>query len=95
MIQSIDLSGFKHLRFSRAGLLELVKGLEVLPCVRAVSLKNNGICQDHEKEVLSLFHVSKVRAIDLSFNNINSKLAGGIGKKLRDEVSHIQWIDLT
>ena len=52
MLQKIDLCGFKHLRFSKAGLQELMSGIINLPCIRAVSLKNNGICDEHEKEIL-------------------------------------------
>ena len=37
----------------------------------------------------------KIKAIDLSRNYINKKLAGAIGKKLRDEIQHLKWIDLT
>jgi hypothetical protein len=67
----------------------------MLPCIRAVNLKNNGINQEHDKEILQLLSITKVRSIDLSFNQIPAKLAGSIGKKLRDEVTHINWIDLT
>ena len=94
LITKIDLSGFKNLRFSKAGLQELVMGIDRLPCIRSVSLKNNGICDDHDREVLALMSVNKVKSLDLSCNNMN-RLGGMIGKKLRDEVSHFTWIDLT
>jgi hypothetical protein len=70
MLTQIDLSGFKNLRFSKAGLQELIIGMDRLPCIRSVSLKNNGICDDHDKEVLNLFNVQKIRSIDLSCNKI-------------------------
>lgn len=94
MITKIDLSGFKHLRFSKAGLHELNQGIERLPCIRSISLKNNGISDEHEKEILALLSVNKIKCIDLSSNNMH-KLGYLIGKKLRDEVTHISWIDLT
>ena len=83
------------MRFSRAGLQELVIGIDKLPCIRAVSLKNNGICETHDKEILALMSISKVKSLDLSSNLIGPKLAAQIGKKLRDEVFHFSWIDLT
>ena len=36
----------------------------------------------------------KVKSLDLSCNNIN-KLAAHIGRKLRDEVQHLRWFDIT
>jgi hypothetical protein len=68
MITKIDLSGFKNLRFSKAGLQELVHGVDRLPCIRSVSLKNNGICDDHDKEILALMSITKVKSLDLSCN---------------------------
>lgn len=42
----------------------------------------------------NLFTIEKLQYIDLSNNNMN-KLGGLIGKKLRDDVKHIKWLDLT
>ena len=42
------------MRLSRAGLRELVLGVEKLPFIRAITLKNNGINEIHEKEVLEI-----------------------------------------
>jgi len=39
--------------------------------------------------------ITNIKCLDLSKNNIGPRLAGLIGKKLKDEVTHIQWIDLT
>jgi hypothetical protein len=94
LITKIDLSGFKFLRFSRAGFQELIIGIDKLPCIRCVSLKNNGISDDHDKEVLALMSITKIKSLDLSCNQMN-KLGAQIGKKLRDEVTHFNWIDLT
>jgi len=69
-------------------------GIDRLPCIRAVSLKNNGIADEHDKEILALMSIVKVKSLDLSCNSME-KLGGQIGKKLRDEVTHFQWIDLT
>jgi len=94
LIQTIDLSGFKDRRISRSGLKELLDGIELLPCIRSLNLSNNGITDDFDKEVLQLFDVTKIKAVDLSHNNLR-QLGLQIGKKLRDEVSHISWVDLT
>jgi hypothetical protein len=58
-------------------------------------LRENGINEDCEQEVLEIFTITNIKCIDLSKNTIGPKLAAQIGKKLKDEVSHIQWIDLT
>jgi hypothetical protein len=88
------LSGFKDRRISRSGLRELLDGIELLPCIRSLNLSNNGITDDFDKEVLALFDQTKIKAIDLSFNRMKA-LGMQIGKKLRDEVLHISWIDVT
>jgi len=94
LITRIDLSGFKNLRFSRAGLQDLIIGIDRLPCIRSISLKNNGIADEHDREILTLLSITKIRAVDLSCNEM-TKLGGQIGRKLRDDITHIQWIDLT
>lgn len=94
-LERIDLSGFRLKRFSRAGFRELLEGLSMLPCIRTVVLRDNGINEDCEAEVLELFSFTNLKCIDLSKNAIGPKLATSIGKKLKDEVTHIQWLDLT
>lgn len=94
MLEKIDLSGFRHKRFSRAAFKELLEGLNILPCIRTVCLKDNGITDEYDREVLELLGVVKVKCIDLSKNNMQ-KLGGMIGKKIKEECTHIQWIDLT
>ncbi len=94
-LEKIDLSGFRTKRFSRSGLKELIEGISLLPCIRAVVLKDNGIGDECEAEILEILSNPMIKCIDLSKNNIGPKLAGMIGKKLKDEVTHIQWIDLT
>ncbi|CDW87985.1 UNKNOWN [Stylonychia lemnae] len=94
MLEKIDLSGFRHKRFSRSGMKELIEGLQLLPCIRTLCLRNNGITDECDREILEIFSIVKIRCIDLSKNNM-VKLGGMIGKKLKDEVTHIQWIDLT
>lgn len=94
MIQTIDLSGFRDRRISRSGLRELLDGLELLPCIRSLNLSNNGITDEFDKEVLELFSMPKIKAINLSMNLMKT-LGLQIGKKLRDEVFHIQWLDVT
>lgn len=55
-------------------------GIDKLPCIRAVALKNNGISEIHDKEVLALMSIPKVKSLDLSNNKIGPKLASQIGK---------------
>ena len=62
----IDLSGFRHTGVSRSALKELIDGIEVLPAIRSVNLRNNAITDDCEREILALFDFNKVRCIDLS-----------------------------
>lgn len=94
MIERLDLSGFRLRRFSRAGMKELIEGLILLPCIRSVSLRNNGITDEFDREISEILTLPKIKCIDLSGNNM-VKLGSIIGRKLKDEVSHIQWIDLT
>lgn len=94
-LERIDLSGFRDRRFSRTGLRELVDGIQALPCLRALVLRDNGINEDCEAEVLDLFSLVNLKCIDLSKNNIGPRLGAQIGKKMKDEVTHVQWIDLT
>ena len=93
-LERIDLSGFKNLRFSRSGLRELIEGINILPCIRSLSLRGNGITDEYDREILELLSIQKIKCIDLSHNQIH-KLGGMIGKKIRDECTHIQWLDLT
>lgn len=82
----MDLSGFKTKRFSRSGFKELNEGLKCLPCIRTVILKENGINEDFENEVLDLFTITNIKCIDLSKNEIGPKLASAIGKKMKDDI---------
>lgn len=84
-IMKIDLSGFRGRGVSRSALKELVDGIDGLPCLRAVCLRNNSITDDCEREILALFDQQKVRSIDLSQNCLK-KTAAAIGKKLKDEI---------
>jgi Ran GTPase-activating protein (RanGAP) involved in mRNA processing and transport len=65
----------------------------LLPCLRSLSLRNNCINDEFEKEILAIFENKKIVAVDLSHNKIGPKLGNLIGKALK-ECSHIQWIDL-
>lgn len=92
MLTKIDLSGFPFV--SRSSIKELLEAVEMMPCMRALSLRNNKITDDYETEILSIFNIKSIVNIDLS-QNLIKKLGADIGKKMRDECSHIQWIDLT
>jgi Leucine-rich repeat (LRR) protein len=88
-LERIDLSGFKNKRFSRSGLRELIDGIQNLPCIRTLVLRENGINEDCEGEILEIFTITNIKCIDLSKNAIGPRLAAQIGKKLKDEVQHI------
>lgn len=94
MIEKIDLSGFKDRRFSRAAMKELLEGLQLLPCIRTLCLRDNGINDEYDREILEILSIPKIRCLDLSKNKMN-KLGGMIGKKLKEECTHIQWLDVT
>ena len=65
-----------------------------MPCIRSVNLSNNGITDEFDKEILEIFDMQKIKAINLSRNNMR-RLGLDIGKKLRDYVFHVQWLDVT
>ena len=65
-----------------------------MPCIRSVNLSNNGITDEFDKEILEIFDTQKIKAINLSRNNMR-RLGLDIGKKLRDYVFHVQWLDVT
>ena len=88
MIEKIDLSGFRLKRFSRSGMKELLEGLALLPCIRTLCLRDNGITDECDREILEIFSITKIKCVDLSKNNMQ-KLGGLIGKKLKDECTHI------
>lgn len=88
MIEKIELSGFRLKRFSRSAMKELIEGLALLPCIRTLILRDNGITDECEREILEIFNINKIKCIDLSKNNMN-KLGAMIGKKLKDDCTHI------
>ena len=99
MIQTINLSGFRDRRISRSGLRELLDGLELMPCIRSLNLSNNGIIDDYSNEILELFGITKIKAINLS-GNLMKNLGREIGNKMKDgggsgAITHIQWLDVT
>jgi hypothetical protein len=85
MLTKLDLSGFAMKGFNRSLLREVLQTLPQLPCLRAVSLRNNNIDEEYEREVLSIFEHKQIQSIDLSRNMIGKKLAADIGKTLRDQ----------
>lgn len=92
MITKIDLSGFNQV--SRSSIKELLESCEMMPCLKTLSLRNNGITDDYSTEILAIFDNKGITNVDLS-QNLMKKLGNEIGRKLKDECTHIQWIDLT
>jgi Leucine-rich repeat (LRR) protein len=64
MLTKIDLSGFNFV--SRSSIKELLEAVELMPCMRALSLRNNRITDDYETEVLSIFNNKNLVNVDLS-----------------------------
>jgi len=96
MIQVIDLSGFRDRQISRTGLLELIQGIDQLPCIRTLNLSNNGITDDLDIEVCKIFDCSAIKNLDLSKNCMTAKLGMQIGRKLKEgNCTHLQWLDVT
>ena len=69
-LEKIDLSGFVNKSISRAGMRELIEGMELMPNIRTVCLRNNGIDDNLEKEVLDIFRIKGINSIDLSQNKM-------------------------
>ena len=68
MLTKIDMSNFKEI--SRSGIKELLESIELMPCMRALSLRNNNITDDHDKEILSIFDNKTLTKVDLSQNSM-------------------------
>ena len=66
MITKIDLSGFAYDNISRSSIKELLESIELLPCLKAISLSNNGITDDYDKEILQIFDNKQITNVDLS-----------------------------
>jgi Leucine-rich repeat (LRR) protein len=66
MITKIDLSGFAYDNISRSSIKELLESIELLPCLKAISLRNNGITDDYDKEILQIFDNKQITNVDLS-----------------------------
>lgn len=92
LISKIDLSG--HLDATRSSIKDLLESIELMPGLRALSLRNCNLSDDVDKEILSIFDIKTLTKVDLSQNHLK-KTGMLIGKKLKDEVQHISWIDLT
>ena len=87
MLTCIDLSGFGEC--SKTSLKDLTEAVELMPCLRAVSLRQNGITDDYDGELLALLSCKALVKLDFSQNFLTKKTALAIGKKLKDECSHI------
>lgn len=79
---------------TRSGIKDLLESIDIMPGLRALSLRNCNLSDDHDKEILSIFDIKTLTKVDLSQNHLK-KTGMAIGKKLKDEVQHISWIDLT
>jgi hypothetical protein len=93
MITKIDLSSL-FASITPMGMRQMLEGAAELPCLRSLNLSNNRMDDEYEKEICSIFDNKKIAAIDLS-KNLLKKTAASIGRKLKDECTHVTWIDLT
>jgi len=66
MLTKIDLSGFHSRNVSRSGIKELLESIEMLPCLKSLSLRNNAINDDFENEILAIFNNKQITNVDLS-----------------------------
>ena len=66
LLTKIDLSGFHSMNISRSGIKELLESLELMPCMRSLSLRNNNITDEFEHEILSIFDNKTITNVDLS-----------------------------
>lgn len=93
-LERIELCNFAGREFSRTGMSELLEGISFLPCIRAVVLRNNGIDDSYVEEVEALFRNQMIKSIDLSQNKLR-RVASSVGKLMKSEVNHVQWLDLS
>ena len=93
-IEVVELSGFNGRGVTRAALKELIEGINLLPNVKMLKLKNNGLTDDFVEEVEQIFDMEKLRSIDLSANNF-VKVGDVIGQKMKEKIKHVQFLDMT
>ncbi len=92
-LEMVNLCDFKYRGFTRAALRELVSGIEMLPCIRTVVLRHNGITDDCLPELTDLLSVNRIKSIDLSQNELERAGGREIARKLKEEVTNLQWIE--
>lgn len=93
-IEVVELSGFQGRGVTRAALKELIEGINLMPNVKMLKLKNNGLTDDFVEEIEQIFEMEKLKSIDLSCNNF-IKVGDVIGQKMKEKIKHIQFLDMT
>jgi len=68
-IEVVELSGFQGRGVTRAALKELIEGINLMPNVKMLKLKNNGLTDDFVEEIEQSFEMEKLKSIDLSCKN--------------------------
>ena len=92
LLDSIDLSGFENKGFSKAGLQELLKGIQNLVSVRKLLLQNNGIPDECSLEIGEFVKSQKIQYLNLSYNKLGKIAAQFIGQSL-SSTSHLIWFE--
>jgi len=69
-IERVELSGFNGRGVTWSAMKELIEGISLLPNIKKLTLKNNGINDDFIEEIVQIFELEKLISIDLSSNNI-------------------------
>lgn len=95
MTTKIDLSNFKNQEFTNAAFREFVDSINDMRCLNTLILKNNGIDDDHLKELESIFDNKKITKLDLSKNEIGKKGCLMIANSLKSKNKHLQWLDIS
>lgn len=62
-------------------------------CLSSIILQNNGIDGSHQDELEALFLNKRLTNIDLSRNNIDKTSILKLARILKDNVSHIEWLE--
>ena len=94
MVTKIDLSNYRHKEFTTAAFKEFIESVNDMRCQNTLILKNNGISDEHLRELDAIFSNKKITKIDLSQNEIGKKGILSIAKLLKKN-RHLEWLDIS
>jgi hypothetical protein len=93
MVQVIELSNFKNRGFCTSALKELLDSTSEMRCLHKLVLSNNGIGNAQSTQLTQIFKNSHLTHLDLSGNELDKQCASIIGELMKEEVSHLQWLE--